>query len=87
MANTNTGKNKNSGKNSSQGKGQGTNATNAATNAAVDANFDQTVEVLYQKMGDRWFAFSVIDEEIFVGSVSQSEIDAGSPGAAKVGKA
>lgn len=80
MANTNTSKNKNGNKNSSQGKGQG-------SNAAVDANFDQTVEVLYQKMGDRWFAFSVIEDEIFVGSVSQSEIDAGAPGAAKAGKA
>jgi hypothetical protein len=29
----------------------------------------QTVEVLYQKMGDRWFAFSLIDDEVFVGSI------------------
>ena len=36
---------------------------------------DQTVEVLYQKMGDRWFAFSMIDDEIFVGSIAQSEVD------------
>ena len=36
---------------------------------------DHTVEVLYQKMGDRWFAFSLIDEEVFVGSISQEEID------------
>ena len=35
----------------------------------------RTVEVLYQKMGDRWFAFSLIGDEVFVGSVSQSEID------------
>jgi hypothetical protein len=34
-----------------------------------------TVEVLYQKMGDRWFAFSLIDDEVFVGSISQDEID------------
>jgi hypothetical protein len=38
-------------------------------------NNDQTVEVLYQKMGNRWFAFSLIDEEVFVGSISQEEID------------
>jgi hypothetical protein len=37
---------------------------------------DSTVEVLYQKMGDRWFAFSLIGEEVFVGSISQEEIDA-----------
>ena len=34
-----------------------------------------TVEVLYQKMGDRWFAFSMKDDEVFVGSISQEEID------------
>jgi len=37
---------------------------------------DSTVEVLYQKMGDRWFAFSLIDDEVFVGSIPQGEIDA-----------
>jgi hypothetical protein len=35
----------------------------------------KTVDVLYQKMGDRWYAFSLIDEEVFVGSVSQDEIN------------
>ena len=33
------------------------------------------VEVLYQKMGDRWFAFSLINDEVFVGSITQEEID------------
>jgi hypothetical protein len=36
----------------------------------------ETVEVLYQKLGNRWFAFSQIDGELFVGSISQEEIDA-----------
>ena len=36
---------------------------------------DQTVQVLYQKMGDRWFAFSLIGSEVFMGSISQSAID------------
>ncbi|HLD99458.1 MAG TPA: hypothetical protein VJB59_04325 [Bdellovibrionota bacterium] len=36
---------------------------------------DNTVEVLYQKMGDRWFAFSLIGDEVFVGSLRQDEID------------
>jgi hypothetical protein len=36
----------------------------------------ETVEVLYQKLGGRWFAFSLVDDEVFVGSVSQEEIDA-----------
>ncbi|MBC7386398.1 MAG: hypothetical protein H7301_09605 [Cryobacterium sp.] len=33
------------------------------------------VDVLYQKMGDRWYAFSMVGEEVFVGSVSESEIN------------
>lgn len=36
---------------------------------------DSTVKVLYQKMGDRWFAFSEVEDEVFVGSISQEEID------------
>ncbi len=35
----------------------------------------KTVDVLYQKMGDRWYAFSLVDEEVFVGSVTQDEIN------------
>lgn len=37
---------------------------------------DGTVEVLYQKMGNRWFAFSLVDDEVFVGSISQEEVNA-----------
>ena len=32
------------------------------------------VEVLYQRMGDRWFAFSLIDDEMYVGSLTPEEI-------------
>lgn len=35
----------------------------------------KTVDVLYQKMGDRWYAFSLVDQDVFVGSVSQDEIN------------
>lgn len=35
----------------------------------------QTVEVLYQKMGDRWYAFSLLGDEVFMGSVSQDDIN------------
>lgn len=41
----------------------------------ISKSNDQTVEVLYQKMGNRWFAFSLIDEEVFVGSISQDDLD------------
>ena len=36
---------------------------------------EQTVEVLYQRMGDRWYAFSLIDDEVFVGSISIQELE------------
>jgi hypothetical protein len=35
-----------------------------------------TVEVLYQKMGDRWFAFSLLGEDVFVGSISPDDLGA-----------
>jgi hypothetical protein len=49
------------------------NETRNYTTTRVTA--EGTVEVLYQKMGDRWFAFSLIDNEVFVGSITQAEID------------
>ncbi len=36
---------------------------------------DSVVEVLYQKLGDRWYAFSLIEEEVFVGSIPPAELD------------
>lgn len=51
----------------------------------TETHGDQTIEVLYQKMGDRWFAFSLIDEEVFVGSLTQEEIDASPAAAENVG--
>lgn len=33
-----------------------------------------TVDVLYQKMGDRWYAFTHVGEEVFVGSLTEEEI-------------
>jgi hypothetical protein len=38
-------------------------------------NASDTAEVLYQKLGTRWYAFSVIDDEVFMGSISQDEIN------------
>jgi hypothetical protein len=35
---------------------------------------DGTVEVLYQRLGNKWFAFSLIDDEVFVGSVPEEAI-------------
>ncbi|MDR3606296.1 MAG: hypothetical protein P4M08_02825 [Oligoflexia bacterium] len=39
----------------------------------------ETVEVLYQKLGNRWYAFSLINDDVFVGSINPEELDAPSP--------
>ena len=45
-----------------------TNATAAPKSA------EGTVEVLYQRLGNKWFAFSLIDDEVFVGSITDEAI-------------
>ena len=35
---------------------------------------EQEVEVLYQRLGENWFAFSLIDDEIFMSPVSDDKI-------------
>ena len=37
-------------------------------------NNDQFVDVLYQKLGENWFAFSLIDDEVFMSPVSEDKI-------------
>ena len=49
---------------------------NSSTHTNASGKIDHNVDVLYQKMGNRWFAFSVVGEEVFMGSISQEEIDA-----------
>jgi hypothetical protein len=46
----------------------------SATAQSETSTSDRTVEVLYQKMGERWFAFSLIDDEVFFGSLHPSEV-------------
>ena len=43
--------------------------------SAQAATAGSDVEVLYQKMGNRWFAFSVVNGDVFTGSITQEEID------------
>ena len=33
------------------------------------------VEVLYQRLGERWYAFSLIGDEVFVGQVDPNQIE------------
>jgi hypothetical protein len=35
---------------------------------------EMDVEVLYQKLGDRWFAFSIIGDEVFMAPISEDQI-------------
>jgi hypothetical protein len=43
-------------------------------NQNTNTNNDQYVDVLYQKLGDNWFAFSLIDDEVFMSPVSEDKI-------------
>ena len=63
-----------------------TNANHNGSNKGAAPAADGTVEVLYQKMGDRWFAFSIVDEEVFVGSISPETIAALETGKSSKGK-
>ena len=45
--------------------------TNTTSNNSAG---DQFVDVLYQKLGENWFAFSLIDDEVFMSPVSDDKI-------------
>ncbi len=36
---------------------------------------EQDVDVLYQKLGDRWFAFSIINDEVFMAPIAAEQIE------------
>lgn len=44
------------------------------TTTNSNATNDQYVDVLYQKLGENWFAFSLIDDEVFMSPVSDDKI-------------
>jgi len=39
-----------------------------------NGNNEMDVEVLYQKLGDRWFAFSLVGDEVFMAPVPEEAI-------------
>jgi hypothetical protein len=49
-----------------------TQKLNSADSKQAVEEFD--TEVLYQKLGDRWFAFSVINDDVFMSPVSEEKI-------------
>lgn len=34
----------------------------------------KSVEVLYQKIGNKWYAFSMVDNEVFTASLTEEEM-------------
>jgi|GEM_PF-2362643 len=48
-----------------------TNKKNKKQNAVREID----AEVLYQKLGDRWFAFSLIGDEVFMSPISDEVIN------------
>lgn len=33
-----------------------------------------TADVLYQRLGDKWYAFSIIGDEVYVGAIDEDEV-------------
>jgi hypothetical protein len=55
---------------------EGTTMQNKAKNLNEKKN-GELVDVLYQRIGDRWYAFSLIDDEVFFGTLTEEQIRAG----------
>jgi hypothetical protein len=54
----------------------GGNMKNKSSNkTANQVNQELDVEVLYQKLGDRWFAFSLVGDEVFMSPISEEVIN------------
>lgn len=69
---------KNSSKQSKSQK-QTANTKQAAETSRRVMGDGAEVEVLYQRMGEKWFAFSIVDEEVFIGEVPESAIQNKAP--------
>lgn len=50
-----------------------------------NATNEEVVEVLYQKIGNRWYSFFVINDDVFMGSVPNEAIEDLRPEAVKTG--
>lgn len=35
---------------------------------------EREADVLYQKLGGKWYAFSLVDDEVFMGAVTEEQI-------------
>ena len=50
----------------------------SASNKDLDVNKkdEQMVDVLYQKIGNQWYSFYVMDDEVVMGAVSEETVHA-----------
>jgi hypothetical protein len=46
----------------------------AAQSKNREISKEQDVDVLYQKLGNTWFAFSIIEDEVFMSPISEDEL-------------
>lgn len=57
-------------------KNKNTKKQNLPSSSSNQQNSHQKmIEVLCQKMGSRWFAFSLIGDDVFVGSIHPEELE------------
>jgi hypothetical protein len=52
----------------------------AAINLTKNPAVEQEVDVLYQRIGDKWYAFSVVEDEVFMGEVPEEAIHSAKAG-------
>ena len=50
------------------------NSKNRANNNTLNNNVEQEADVLYQKLGNTWFAFSIVEDEVFMSPISEDDI-------------
>ena len=60
-------------------KAEGKEAKATSKSKSQNKSKEREVEVLYQRLGNRWFAFSLIDDEIFVGSLPEQNLSEEEP--------
>ena len=44
-------------------------------NQKSKASAELETEVLYQRLGDTWYAFSIINEDVFMSPISEDKIE------------
>lgn len=53
-----------------------TNSKKKNSSKKIDAKTGKEVEVLYQRLGGKWFAFSVVDDDVYFGEVPSDLLEA-----------